>query len=195
MGKTSTTTEALQLCIPCSLERAPPARHYFINIKDFGLYKYHTCGTAVPRGTIQRASKYDPTDIKSFPFPSAPFSGRSLPSPRVAGRGLGNLSLFVLSRPFWATFYVFIQAICLPGKGKRPPPSPWPLLAVSCLATLPFQPRAARAGWRWLGGFLFPLKYSWRGVGLWRRPPPAPPEWYDRLVPDRSLSKDLLKPH
>lgn len=156
---------------------------------------------------VQRPGK---RDIKSFHFPPAPFSGGSLPSPRAAGRrGLGNLSLFVLSRPFWTTFYVFffffgfffvfvvffvfffIQAICSPGKGEGRPPPPQPPRAARCSATLPFQP-ATGCG---RGGFLFPLKYSWRGVVLRQRPPPAPPEWYGRLVPDRSLSKDLLKPH
>lgn len=70
LGKITTIMEAFQLYIPGSLESAPLARHYFIDIKDSGLCKHHTCGTAVPRGIIQSASKCDPTDIKSFHFPS-----------------------------------------------------------------------------------------------------------------------------
>lgn len=160
MGKISTTTAGFQLCTPRSPERAPPAGLYFINLQGSGLCKDRTCGTAAPRGLARRAGKYDPTDIKS-----SPFSGGSLPSPRAAGRGLGNRSLFVLSRPFWTTFPVFIRAICSPGKGKRPPPPPAqpPLLSARGLAALPFGPAAARAGRCWRGGFLFPLKYSGEG--------------------------------
>lgn len=68
LGKISTITEAFQFCIPCSLERAPPARHYFINIKGFGLYKCHTCRTTVPGGITLCAGKHA-TNIKSFHFP------------------------------------------------------------------------------------------------------------------------------
>lgn len=120
-----------------------------------------------------RANTTLPTSkVSTFPHP---FQRLSLPSPWAAGRGLGNLSLFVLSRPFWTTFYVFIQAICSPGKGNRRRPAPQPLLAVSCLAMLPFQPAPARAGCcRCRGGLLFLLKYMWRGVGLWQRPPLLP---------------------
>lgn len=155
MGKISTATEAAQLCIPRSLGRAPLARHYFMAIKGFGLYKRRTCGRAAPRGITQGeerrgTGKRGPPDIKSPHSPSSPLSaaGPSLPSLGAAARGLGNLSLFVLSRPFWTTFYVFIQAICSPGKGKRllRLPAPRPLLALLCPATVPLPPASARPG-------------------------------------------------
>lgn len=154
----STATAGFQLCVPRSPERAPPAGHYLINLQGFGLCKCRTCGTAAPRGLARRAGKHDPTDIKS-----SPFSGGSLPSPRAAGRGLGNRSLFVLSRPFWTTFSVFMRAICSPGKGKRPPAARPPLLSARGLAPLPFGPAAARAGRCWRGGFWFPLQDSGEG--------------------------------
>lgn len=79
--------------------------------------------------------------------------------------------------------------------GCRPHGPSWHFSAQRrCLSRRP-RLGPARAGWRWPGGILFPLKYRRRGVSLCWWPPPAPPEWYGRLVPDRSLSKDLLKPH
>lgn len=150
----STATEAVQLCIPRSLGRAPLARHYFIDRQGSGLSKRRTCGPAAPRGIIQgeerqRAHTALPTSkVPSLPHPFQRRLPPSLPSLRAAARGLGNLSLFVLSRPFWTTFYVFIQAICSPGKGRRllRLPAPRPLLALLCPATVPLPPAPARPG-------------------------------------------------
>ena len=73
LGKISTTAEAFQLCVPCSLERTPLARHYFRNIKGFGLSERHTCGTAVLRGTIQRPCQVRPSRHQKSPLSLSPF--------------------------------------------------------------------------------------------------------------------------
>lgn len=188
-----------------SLGRAPLARHYFIARKGFGLSKRRTCGPAAPGGIIQggerqRAHPALPTSkVPSLPHP---FQRRLPPSP-LSGRlpAAWGTSHFLSSPDPSGPHSMFLfrpsarrgregKAAAAAAGATAPPGTSLPGDGASAAG-----PGPARAGWRWPGGILFPLKYRRRGVGLCWWPPPAPPEWYGRLVPDRSLSKDLLKPH
>lgn len=130
LGKISTITEAFQFCIPCSLERAPPARHYFINIKGFGLYKCRTCHTTVPGGITLRAGKHA-TDIKSFHFPKlSAFQRRVPPSPRGGWPRAGEPLTFCPLPTLLDHILRFYSGHLLAGEGKTVA-APQPLLAVT----------------------------------------------------------------
>lgn len=121
LGEISATTEAFQLRIPSTLERAPPARHYFIHIKGSGLYKRRTCGTAAPRGIIQHASAYGPADIKSSPFSLSPFQ-RRVPPLSPGGwppRSGGPLTFCPLPTLLDRILRFYSGHLLAPGEGRR----------------------------------------------------------------------------
>lgn len=86
-----------------------------VNRKGIQFSKHHTCSRLL-LGITQFTGKTLPTYIKSFHSSQFFLIPRSLPSPQAPCSYLGNLSLFVLSRPFWTTFSLLIQAICSQGR-------------------------------------------------------------------------------
>lgn len=114
-----------------------------VNKKCILLSKYYTC-SCPPLGITQFIGEHNPHNIKSFHFLQLFLTRSSLPSPQAPCSYLGNLSLFVLSRPFWTTFSLLIQAICSPGRENfcwENSQHPWQLVA---FVSSPFSHRLCR---------------------------------------------------